>query len=139
MILREQYNQVIKEYFSFLKDEFNYYLLPIKVNNTILYNLEYTNQKTLISISYEIMGEGINVIIFELVNGKKSDYDDYEKTFHLNQLSKQISQKSYLNKIKENNIFFEKYDRPIGEVENEALKKARLLRLVLKLEVIGLR
>ena len=90
MFSKETYNDAVTRYFYFLDDEFGYNIMLNQHENTRLYDVEYTNGKKVILISYEVFGDGVKIIIFSLKDGKKPDYDDKTNTIHLSVLSKRI-------------------------------------------------
>ncbi len=132
MLTRMQYNEAVKKYFLFLEQEWGYSQTPVNVKSTILYDIQYTNTKKIVSISYEIKGDGVKVIIFELIDGNLPEYDDKRYTIHLEHLTKDISKDELEKNIIENNNYFNRFDKPKDNVEKEILKKAKQLRLFLK-------
>ena len=77
MIAREGYYNAVRKYFNFLVDGYDFLEVDEKSKNSMLYNVEYTDKNHTISISYEIMGEGVNIVIFKILNNKKSDYEKF--------------------------------------------------------------
>jgi len=120
-------------YYSFLVDRYDFTEVTYKKNNSMLYDLEYTDGKKIISISYEIMGEGINIVIFKVINGRRSGYDDMN-TIHLNQIVKKLYESGKMERFHEEKQFIKPYEQPDTELEKEALKKAELLSYVMNLE-----
>lgn len=131
MISREQYYQTIIDYFSFLVNDYNYKISSTNQSNSLLYDVEYSNGEGVISISFEVIGENVNVVIFSLINGKKSNYDDAMNTFHLNKLLKGISKEKMKNNINLNISYFKNCKNATSDVEKMVLKKAKELRLYL--------
>lgn len=132
MLSRIQYNEAVKKYFSFLEQEWGYWETPINVKSTLLYDFQYTNIKEIVSISYEIQGDGVKVIIFKLIDGHMPEYDDKRYTVHLEQLIKDISKDKLERNIIQNKNYFNRFDNPTDNLEKEIYKRAKQLRLCLK-------
>jgi hypothetical protein len=136
MLTKKDYSEAVNKYFKYLEIDFDYKKIFENKSNTLLYDVRYSNNSNIISISYEIQGDGVKVIIFMLQNGNIPDYDDKAHTLHLEYLMKDISNDDKFNKcIDENNNYFLKYNKPIIDVENAILKKAKELRLYLSVKI----
>ena len=127
---RFEFNKAVKKYFLFLESEFNYKFFKEKNDNTLIYCIEYSNDKNIISISYEVFDKILNVIIFVLVRGHLPNYDDKTKTHHLSDLMKKVDE-NISSYIQENNNYFSKYNETLNNNEKVIFKKAKELRLYL--------
>lgn len=137
MITREGYNNAARKYFNFLVERYNFLELEKKSQNSMLYDVEYTDTNLIISISYEIMGEGVNVIIFKILDGIRSDYDDYENTIHLNRIIKSTHKEEIVEQLMASKSQFEHFEKPESDVERELLKKAELLSSVMRTTILN--
>lgn len=126
---KNEYMGFVKKYFYFLEKEYNYEILPMKLDNSLLFDVEYGNEDSIISISYEIYGEGVQVILFKLINGKLPNYDDKTHTIHLNKLMNTYCKELTLSQLNKNNNYFKRVKKSSQPIENELLKKAKELRL----------
>lgn len=127
MVTREEYSRAVRKYFGFLEEKFGYVEVLKKIQSSTLYDVEYTNNDRIISISYEIMGEGVAVVIFRIINGIRSDYDDYANTLHLNRIIKDYKQSIIVTQLKSDETYFKSVGIPHSTLEAELLKKAKLL------------
>ena len=132
MITREGYYYVVRKYFSFLVEKYDFFEQKTKSQNTLLYDIEYADKDMIISISYEIMGEGVNIVIFKILDGIRSDYDDYENTIHLNRIMKSSQKEEVIKQFKASKPLFEHFGKPESNFETELLKKAELLFSVMR-------
>lgn len=137
MITRERYKNAVRKYFNFLVEKYNFLELEKETQNSSLYDVEYTDTKHIISISYEIMGEGVNVIIFKILHCISSDYDDYENTIHLNRIMKSTHKEEIVEQLLASKSQFEHFGKPESEVEGELLKKAELLSSVMRTTILN--
>ncbi|TYR30795.1 hypothetical protein FXV77_21765 [Sphingobacterium phlebotomi] len=131
MIDGTKYIEIVKLFFSFLITEFGFILSKETENGNAFYDVEYRDTERAVSISYENIEDYLQVIVFELKNGKLPDYDDKTHTLHLNDLNKRILSGIERNEIERNNEDFNKFDVN-GELERKLLKSAKELRLALK-------
>ena len=69
--------------------------------------------------------------LFTLDNGKRSDYDDNTKTFHLNKLTDKLLRTLDKTEFENNNRHFKDIEAK-DETEKMILKSAKDLRLCLK-------
>jgi len=136
MITREEYYNAVRKYFNFLVERYNFFELKKRSQNSMLYDVEYTDADLVISISYEIMGEGVNVIIFKILNNKRSEYDDYVNTIHLNQIMKSAHKEEIVEQLKVSKSLFEHLGKPESNFEEELLKKAELLFSVMNTSIL---
>jgi hypothetical protein len=131
MIEGIKYIRIVKLFFSFLITEFGFRLSKETENGNAFYDVEYSNDKKNISISYENIEDYLQVIVFRLKDGKLPDYDDKTHTFHLNELNKKVLSIIDKKEIEKNNLKFNKFDAN-DELERKLLKSAKELRLTLK-------
>jgi hypothetical protein len=133
MIKAEEYISLVETYFSFLKEEFDFAIIEIKKTSNSFYSVRYGNENRVISISYENIEDYFTVIIFILANGELPNYDDKERTLHLDQLTQFISS---LNReeINKNNEYFKSLVAK-NELNKKILKSARELRLYLRIQI----
>lgn len=130
MLNKINYIKIVRKFFSFLENE--YFLNQIKEvkNGNVFYEVEYKNMILAVSISYEVVGEYLEVIIFKLNEGRLPDYDDKTQTLHLSKLNKRLLPQISSSEILENNLFFK--DMVVSSIiEKNLLKKAKELRLIL--------
>ena len=137
MINREEYYNAVRKYFNFLVEKYDFLELSKKNQNTMLYDVEYTDKNHIISISYEIMGEGVNIVIFKILNNQRSDYDDYVNTIHLNRIMKSSQKEDIVKHLKVSKSLFEHFGKPESKFEEELLKKAELLSSVIGTNILS--
>lgn len=130
MITLEKNIEFCKNSFSFLTTEFEFKLEKIIENGNRFFDINYAGINKTISISLETYENYLRVVIFDLENGKLSNYDDKTKTIHLNQLTKDYFSKISKNKISENSMFFKNISTET-EIEKQIVKCAKELRLVM--------
>ncbi|MBG6188387.1 hypothetical protein [Flavobacterium sp. CAN_S2] len=130
MITLKKNIELCKKSFSFLITEFECKLEKIIENGNVFFDINYAGTNKVISISLETYENYLRVVIFDLENGKLSDYDDKAKTIHLNQLTKEYFPKISKNEITENSMFFKNISTET-EIEKQIVKCAKELRLVL--------
>lgn len=136
MIEGKKYIEIVKTYFSFLVNEFDYQVYDEKIRGNAFYDLQYQdkNKNTIISIPYENIDDYLQVIIFILQNGELPNYDDKTKTIHLNILNARILSIVNKSEVSLNNKYFDNFT-PQTELERKLLKGAKELRLCMnKLE-----
>jgi hypothetical protein len=131
MIDGKLYVQKVKEYYSFLINEFRLSIINETVNGSAFYDVHYGDQTKAISISYENIEDYFQVTIFKLQNGQMPDYDDKTKTLHLNTLNAIILSQTDRNEIELNSTQFDKFQAN-NDIERKLLKSANELRLCLK-------
>ncbi len=131
MIDGKEYIEIVKEYYSFLVTEFNFSVINEKIRGNVFYDVQYRNEKKMVSVSYENIEDYFQAIVFILENGELPDYDDKTKTLHLNQLNKVVLSKISKNEIVLNNEHFLRFQTK-SEIEKKLLKSAKELRLCLK-------
>lgn len=126
-----EYIESVKLYYSFLETEFGFIKTNETVNGNAFYDIEFTDNVRVISISYDNIEDQLEVIVFMLQNGKMPDYDDKIKTLHLKQLNKLILTKASKQEINLNAEYFTKFNAK-NKLERKLLKEAKELRLCLK-------
>lgn len=131
MIEGNQYIKTVKDYFTFLETEFDFKLSEEKIRGNVFYDVQYKDEKKVISISYENIENYLLVIIFILQNGELPDYDDKTKTLLLNNVVPNIFSTMDKSKFNLNNELFLKF-QPRTELERKLLKSAKELRLYMK-------
>lgn len=131
MIKGEKYIEDVKAYFNYLITEFGFRISNEKIRGNAFYDLQYSDGKLIVSVSYENIEDYLQVIIFMLQNGELPDYDDKSKTLHLNRLNAQVMSRIKRDEISLNNEYFVKFN-PKTEIEKLLLKSAKELRLCLK-------
>ena len=131
MIKGEKYIEDVKAYFNYLITEFGFIISNEKIRGNAFYDLQYSDGKLIVSVSYENIEDYLQVIIFMLQNGELPDYDDKSKTLHLNRLNAQVMSSIKRDEISLNNEYFVKFN-PKTEIEKLLLKSAKELRLCLK-------
>jgi len=126
-----KYIELVKLFFSFLITEYGFRISKEAQNGNAFFDVEYSNNVKVISISYENIEDYLSVIIFNLNNGKLPDFDDNKLTLHLNEINKRIFPKIEQYEIEKNieefNIF-----KANSDLEMKLLKSAKELRLALK-------
>src|SRR3954471_8007242 len=123
MIEPKDYAEKVEEYFGFLIEEFGFKLLEKKIKGNVYYDVQYRKNDKLISISYENIEDYLLVIIFILHDNQLPQYDDEEKTLHLNKLTAQILPTLDGGEIQMNSRVFGNF-RANNEVEKKLLKLA---------------
>jgi len=132
MIEENKFIDYVTRTFNFLQTEFQFRLGKRMANGNVFYDVEYTDDKTkIISISFETIENFLQVTLFTMDNGMRSDYDDSSKTFHLNQLNEQILSTLDKDEFEQNNEYFKNLETK-NEIEKTILKSAKDLRLCLK-------
>lgn len=131
MLSGDEFISSVKKIYSFLINEFNYSLIDEKNRTNLFYDVEYQKGDSVISISYENREDYLQVILFKLNNGTFPEYDDKEKTLHLENLNKKILSHLSSEDFEENNVYFSGL-KTLSKMENSLLKSAKELRLCLK-------
>ena len=131
MVEDKKYFETVKLYYSFLETEFGFVKTNETVNGNAFYDVEFTDNERIISISYENIEDHLEVIVFMLQNGKMPDYDDKTKTLHLKQLNRLVMAKASKQDINFNAEYFTNFNAK-NELERKLLKEAKELRLCLK-------
>lgn len=131
MIEGNQYIEIVEAYFCFLITEFGFKISEEKIRGNAFYDVQYKDEKRIVSISYENIEDYLLVIVFLLQNGELPDYDDKTKTLHLNKLNIEVLSRVDKSEINLNNEHFLKF-RARNELERKLLKSAKELRLCLK-------
>ena len=131
MIDGKLYIEKVKEYYSFLINEFSLSFINETINGNAFYDVHFGDQTKAISISYENIEDYFQVIISKLQNGQMPDYDDKTKTLHLNTLNAIILSQTDRNEIELNSTQFDKFQAN-NDIERKLLKSAKELRLCLK-------
>ncbi len=126
-----EYIETVELYYSFLETEFGFRKINETVNGNAFYDVEFTDNEKIISISYENIEDHLEVIVFMLQNGKMPDYDDNTKTLHLKQLNRLVMAKVSKQEINTNAEYFASYNAK-NEFERKLLKEAKELRICLK-------
>jgi hypothetical protein len=126
-----EYIENVKLYYSFLETEFGFRKTNETVNGNAFYDVEFTNNERIVSVSYENIEDHLEVIVFMLQNGKMPNYDDKTKTLHIKQLNKLVMAKANKEEINLNAEYFTNY-KAKNELERKLLKEAKELRLCLK-------
>jgi hypothetical protein len=126
-----EYIETVKLYYSFLETEFGFRKSNETVNGNAYYDVEFTDNERIISVSYENIEDHLEVIVFMLQNGKMPNYDDKTKTLHLKQLNRLVMTKASKEEINLNAEYFINY-KAKNELERKLLKEAKELRLCLK-------
>lgn len=132
MIDSTQYFATVKKIFFFLHSEFNISEIKEKKNGNAYYDIKYIDQTKVISISYENIGDYLQIIVFKLENGQMPNYDDKSKTLHLNHLNRLALVNAKADDFKSNNDFFKEFSAATA-LERQLLKAGKDLRLSLKL------
>ncbi len=131
MIDRNQFVNLVNDYFSFLENEYKFNKIKETINDNLFYDIEYKGSEKIISISYENIENYLNVVFFMLRFNELPNYDDKSKTLHLNKLNKFTFSKVNAFEINENNSHFSNFVTK-NIFEKELLKNAKELRLTLK-------
>ena len=131
MIEGEEYLNTVNKFYSFLETDFGFRKKNEVINGNVFYDVEYSDKKQIVSISYENISDHLEVIVFLLQNGEMPKYDDKTKTLHLKQLNRLVMAKASKEKINLNAEYFAKYNAE-NELERKLLKEAKELRLCLK-------
>lgn len=101
------------------------------MNGNVFFDVEFRRKDKVVSVSYENVEAHLEVIVFNLSNGKMPDYDDKTGTFHLQQLNRLLMHKVDKEEIRSNAEYFSDYT-PKDPLEKQLLKGAKELRLCLK-------
>lgn len=131
MIEGENFILLVSQYFDFLIKEFGFKIHQEKIRGNAFYDLQFTDESHIISVSYENIEDYLQVIIFILQNGQLPDYDDKTKTLNLKKLTLNTMSKLKKDEILKGNNYFLKI-RPQNEFEKSLLKSAKELRFVLQ-------
>jgi hypothetical protein len=129
MIDGEIYIKLVKAYFSYLGLEFGFSLLEDKVWGNSFYSLKYSDEKKVVSISYENIEDHFTVI-FLLKNGQRVNYDKKDQTLHFAEFIKKMFSIAKPDEIRLNNLHFLSF-KPASTIEKKLLKTAKELRLCL--------
>jgi len=129
MIDGKEYTNTVKDYFSFLIDDFGFRIIEEKIRGNAFYEVQYSDLTKVVSVSYENIQDYFQVIVFMLQNGKLPDYDDKSKTLHLNNLNKLFRSKNRESDLG-GNAYFEKFTIE-NSFERKILKSAKELRACL--------
>ncbi len=131
MIAGDKYIEKVKEFFSFLTEEFAFKVFEVKIRGNFFYDLQFIYNDLIVSISYENIEDYFQVILFKTENGVMPDYDDKSKTLHLNYLLTSLLPMINRVEMLENNEYFAKF--VVKSVfERKVIKAAKELRLCLK-------
>lgn len=131
ILTHREFTLSVEKFFRFLIVEFNYTLNDERNRGTVLYDVEYDNNVSAISISYENTGDYLQAILSILKNGQLPDYDDRDSTFHLESLNRRILKYLTEEDFVENKHYFCR-EIPLTEMEKRLKKLAMELRLCLK-------
>lgn len=131
MIGGESYIKLVKAYFSYLDMEYGFMRLAEKIQGNAFYGIEYTDGQKIVSVSYENITDYFTVIFFLLKEGERPNYDDKEKTLHLDKLNVKVFSVADNDEIQLNTKYFSKF-KATSETEKKLLKAAKELRLCLK-------
>ncbi len=129
MISNFEFVEIVKRYFSFLVSHFYYELLNGKhATHSMLYDVSYGGKEKVISISYEFPSDYLQIIIFDLLDGKLSDYDDRKHTHFLSEFNREIYSNITQDAMQKNHLFFSQHI-PHSDIERRLIKRAKELRL----------
>lgn len=131
MIEAKKYIEVVKTYYKYLVTEFGFTVSNEKIRGNAFYDVQYSDGRRVVSISYENIEDYLQVIVFMLQNGELPDYDDKSKTFHLHQLNARVMLKVNGDEIQLNNEYFSTI-KANSEIEKQLLNSSTELRLCLK-------
>ncbi|WP_276135135.1 hypothetical protein [Polluticoccus soli] len=132
MISKDDFIALVESYFHFLTSEFQFSKGEVKANGNAYYSFQFQDNKKVVSISHENIGNYYQVIVYLLDdNGSLPNYDDKTKTLHLDKLNKLILPNISLDQIKTNNTHFSTLVAN-SELERKMLKSAKELRLCLQ-------
>ena len=126
-----EYIETVKLYYSFLETEFGFKKTNETINGNTFYDVEFSDNEKVVSISYENIEDHLEIVVFMLQNGKVLDYDDKTKTLHLKQLNRLVMAKASEREINANAEYFTNYTTK-SSLERKLLKEAKELRLCLK-------
>ena len=82
------------------------------------------------------MGEGVNIIIFNVIDGIRSEYDDYKNTIHLNSLLKGTQKANIVKRLSTRKSKFKHSEITEKIFEKEVVKKADLLLCFMETTVL---
>ncbi|GAA4340476.1 hypothetical protein GCM10023149_51930 [Mucilaginibacter gynuensis] len=131
MIDAKSYTAFVKRYYSFLISEFDFIVSSEKVRGNTFYDIQYSNKKIAISISYENIEDYFQINIYLLNNGYFPDYDDKTKTLNLSKVNALVIKEISKKEIELNNdyfLIFEAHDH----FQKKLIKSAKELRLSMK-------
>jgi hypothetical protein len=122
---------IVRQFFSFLENEFGFRQTGETIKGNAFYDVEYRDSLRAISISYENVENHLEVIVFVLQkDGNLPDYDDKTKTLHLGHLNTLVMSRISDMEIMSNHDQFSAYQAQ-GEFQKGLLKRAEELRLCL--------
>jgi len=128
---KDEYFSNIEKQFMFLLDDFEYQVINEKSKISFLYDVNFQKSNSVISVSFDIRENYLQVILFILKDGHFPDYDDKEHTIHLEKLNNMILPLLSKEEISDNNDFFQNI-KPLNQLEKRILKSAKELRLCMK-------
>jgi len=131
MLEKTDYFNLVQKLFSYLISEFDFDRVQEDSIGNIYYDIKYRDKNREISISYEVVENCLQVIVFLLQDGGMPNYDDKIQTLHLDKLNSLLFTKIDKKEILANDEFFSK-NNPKTELERKLLKSAKELRLCLK-------
>jgi hypothetical protein len=126
-----EYFETVKLYYSFLETEFGFSKTNETTNGNAFYDVEFSDEERIISITYENIEDHLEVIFFLLQNGKMPDYADKTRTLHLKQLNRLVMAKASKEEINFNAEYFAKFNAN-NELERELLKKSKRTSIILE-------
>jgi len=131
MVTGDWFIEKVKNYFSFLIDEYGYVLTEEEKAGNYYYTLKYSDNIRTISVSYENIEDYLTVIIHVLQNGSLPNYDDKTKTLHLSKINEIIHPLVKNEEVFSNNKHFKQFHAE-NEFDRKLLKSAKEIRLCLK-------
>lgn len=102
MLTGNEFINVAKHSFSFLKSEFGMETEKIIIRSNVFYAIRYSNSFILISISYENIDDYFNIQLIKKIYGKISHYDDLNNSMNLTSLNRLIMEKIKNDELVEN-------------------------------------
>lgn len=137
MIEGSKYIGMVKSLFSFLETEFAMKIIEEKERGNAFYDVQYGDEKKIVSVSYENIENYLQVIVFLLDGGKMPSYDDKSKTLHLDFINSIVMPGIDEEELRLNSQYFSKYTTN-DRLGRALLKGAKELRLALKhFELLG--
>ncbi|WP_295797197.1 hypothetical protein [Mucilaginibacter sp.] len=131
MVTGDWFVKKVKDYFSFLIDEFGYVLTDEEIAGNYYYTLSYSDGIRSVSVLYENIEDYFTATVSILQNGVRPNYDDKTKTLHLNKLNEIIRPSIKNEEVLSNNGYFKQFQAE-NEFDRKLLKSAKEIRLCLK-------
>lgn len=131
MIDGKSYIEIVQRYFSFLQSELGFVASKPTIRGNVFYDVQYRNNESVVSISYENIEDYLLTNIYILEEGKLPVYENKTKTLHLRNITSVIYPTLDRKVIAKNNEYFSMF-KAVQPLERRLLKEAKDLRLCLR-------